>query len=161
MRYHIFLTALVALGLAVGPAAAQTQVHYNLVQSYYQRFLQRPADPAGLQMWATQMANGLPVEAVQAGILASDEYYQLQGSNPTGFIVGLYQDVLGRAPNDFEIQTWLNYWNQVNGDRQQLASTFLVAARSELAQQAARFVPRIGPAVPPLPVPPLPVPWRR
>jgi hypothetical protein len=164
MRYHIFLTALMGLGLVVGPAAAQTQAHYDIVEKYYERYLQRPADPVGMQTWAVKMANGLPVLAVKAGILGSDEFYQIQGSNPTGFVVGLYQNVLGRQPNSFEIQTWLNYLNQVQGDRQQTASTFLVAARGELAQHAARFIPHINPAVPPpLPVPPGSVvpPWPR
>ncbi len=164
MRYRYCFAALSAFAIAASPAAAQNPFQANQIESWYERYLQRSADPAGMQMWLNEFASGASAENVQAAILASDEYYQLHGSNPQGFVVGLYQDVLGRTPTADEVQLWLNSWRQARGQRQQVANTFMVAARAELANQAgARFyappVTRTTP--PPLPVPPRPVtaPW--
>jgi hypothetical protein len=160
MKYRLLFAALAALALGAGPAAAQGPAQANWIESWYQRYLQRTADPTGMQTWLIEFARGASAENVQAAILASDEYYQLHGSNPRDFIVGLYQDVLGRTPSPDEIRLWLNHWRQVRGQRLQVANTFLVAARAELANQAAaRFY---GPPVtsttpPPLPVPPAPI----
>jgi hypothetical protein len=160
MKYRMLFAALAAFAIAAGPAVAQGPAQANLIESWYERYLQRPADPAGMQMWLYQLSRGASAEIIQAAILASDEYYQLHGSNPRDFVIGLYQDVLGRTPSTDEVRLWLNYWRQARGQRIQVANTFMVAARAELANQAAtRFY---GPPVtsttpPPLPVPPAPI----
>jgi hypothetical protein len=41
----------------------------------YVNLLQRPADSSGLAYWENQRANGLTVEAMDAGFLASPEYF--------------------------------------------------------------------------------------
>ena len=41
----------------------------------YVNLLRRPADSSGLAYWANQRANGLTVEAMDAGFLASAEYF--------------------------------------------------------------------------------------
>jgi autotransporter-associated beta strand protein len=49
----------------------------NLVQSYYSRFLKRPADPVGLIGLAGFLKQGIPDELVAAVLLGSDEYRNL------------------------------------------------------------------------------------
>jgi hypothetical protein len=164
MRNRMLFAALAALAIGAGPVSAQTSDQAALVESYYERFLHRRADPVGMQTWLSHFSWGESAESIQAQLLASDEVYQIHGSNPRGFVVGLYQDVLGRNPNPNEVWLWLNYWNQVGGQRFQVSNAFMIAARTELANQAATrfYAPQTTTTVPPLPVPPAPigVPWR-
>jgi hypothetical protein len=46
----------------------------DLVQSDYLDFLRRAADPAGLNLWASDLQHGARDDEVLAAILGSDEY---------------------------------------------------------------------------------------
>src|SRR5262249_6677796 len=97
---------------------------------WYARYLHRRPDAAGLREWVNQLRNGVSAEQVQAGILGSDEYYKLHGSNPSGFVYALYVDVLGRRPSDQEVQDWVDQFDAVS-NLPTLALQFLEAARGE------------------------------
>lgn len=47
----------------------------DTVESYYEAYLARPADPGGLSYWTGQLQQDNNDELVQAGILGSEEYY--------------------------------------------------------------------------------------
>jgi uncharacterized repeat protein (TIGR03803 family) len=47
----------------------------RLVQGYYQIFLQRLADPSGLNSWLSQLNGGASFLIIGQGFLASDEFY--------------------------------------------------------------------------------------
>jgi hypothetical protein len=47
----------------------------RLVEGYYEVFLQRAADPAGLNNWLGQLQQGLPFLTIGQLFLASDEFY--------------------------------------------------------------------------------------
>jgi hypothetical protein len=117
-----------------------------------------------MQVWLAHFSWGESAESIQAQLLSCDEYYQTHGSDPRGFVVGLYQDVLGRDPNLNEVGLWVNYWRQAGGQRAQVSSAFVIAARTELANHAAiRFYAApTTTTVPPLPMLPAPIgaPWR-
>jgi hypothetical protein len=85
----------IALGIE-----GSSEYQAKLVQDAYGSFLQRPAEPAA-QQWALQfLAAGGSVEQLDAAILGSPEYYAKHGSTTTGFVTGLYQDLLGKPPGD-------------------------------------------------------------
>jgi hypothetical protein len=68
-----------------------------LVQSLYQTFLHRPADPAGLAAGIKYLATGHTDEQAAALLLGSGEYFQKRGGGTvTGFLTALYRDVFGR-----------------------------------------------------------------
>jgi hypothetical protein len=164
MRYHLLFAALAAFTLWVGPAAAQTRDQAYLVESYYEKYLHRPADPVGMKTWLDHFSWGESAESIQAQLMSSDEYWQINGANPQGFVAAMYNDVLGRSPNPNEVATWLNYWSQDPNNRLRTTSTFMIAARSELTNQAATrwFAPPTNVTVlpPPLPAPRRPFSWR-
>lgn len=133
MRYTI-LVGLAALGM-LGLNGSPGRANYSeaaLVQSWYRQFLRRDAEPAGFNDWMAVLRCQGP-EAVQAGILGSEEYYHGHGCSPEGFVAGLYADVLGRTACAPEIHGWV--CNLRRGDRVRLAQDFLCAARTELAQR--------------------------
>ena len=76
-----------------------TEYRTDLLQSLYQRYLDRQADAGGLQYFLNQLANGSTVEQVETALVSSPEYYQLHGSNNGNFLQALYQDGLGRQPD--------------------------------------------------------------
>jgi hypothetical protein len=67
------------------------------VQSIYQQYLHRAADPAGLQYFSGLLASGVTVEQVEAYVTGSDEYYQQYGGVAAVYLEGLYEDALGRS----------------------------------------------------------------
>jgi hypothetical protein len=76
------------------------------------------ATPTDAQLSAalTALANGKTEEDIIAGVLSSSQYYQNHGSTQTGLIEGVYQDLIGRAPTQAELQAALNkYTNDAPG----------------------------------------------
>src|SRR5262245_262478 len=106
MRYATTLTAaLAALGLVGGEAKANCP-ELDMVQGWYARYLHRPVDPLGEEVWVGQLRGGAPAAQVESQILGSEEYYRQNGGCPEKFVEGLYRDVLGRCGSPAEIHDW-------------------------------------------------------
>ena len=131
-RTMITAAALLALGVSGFPAEALGCERSDLVQSWYGRYLNRQADPAGLDNWVRQLRNGTPPEHVQASILGSEEFYGNYGRSPEGYVTGLYTEVLGRKPCHKDIVEWCGNLRRC-GCRVKLAQQFLTSCRRELA----------------------------
>jgi beta-glucosidase len=91
----------IARGATLGQIAS-TIAHSNehfaaLVETTYQDFLGRGADPAGLNFWVGARQAGLTDEQLEAGLLATDEFYRLEGGTDADFVAGVYQTALQRA----------------------------------------------------------------
>src|SRR5207302_1847035 len=74
----------------------------------YQTYLKRSPDAAGLGFWTIQLQQGMADETLEAIILNSAEYIANHGSTQSGWVTGLYQDVLGRTPLDSEVSNWVS-----------------------------------------------------
>lgn len=131
MKRLLSLTAaaLLVLGLAGVNANAHACPHTALVQSWYQRYLHRQPDPQGLHTWVSALRQGESPLAVQASILASDEYFCRYGHTNAGFVTGLYTDVLGRAPCAQELADWSHRVRRL-GCRKRTAQEFCAATAS-------------------------------
>ncbi len=53
----------------------------RLVEGYYEVFLQRQADPGGLQSWVTELQGGLSFLTIGQEFIASDEFYNKAAGN--------------------------------------------------------------------------------
>jgi hypothetical protein len=82
----------------------------DLVASLYKQYLHRAPDPLA-QGWVNMLAAGGTLEQVSAGIVNSPEYLALHGGTSTGYVQGLYQDILGRTGSTGEVQGWVNALN--------------------------------------------------
>ncbi|HEY1860343.1 MAG TPA: DUF4214 domain-containing protein [Gemmataceae bacterium] len=80
----------------------------DFVTAEYNALLHRAPENAGLQAWVTQLAMGAPPETVEAGIVASAEYFRNHGSNATQWVTGLYNDLLGRGSDSAGLNAWVN-----------------------------------------------------
>ncbi len=117
---------IVALTLAAGlvPSVAFAQSDVELVESYYRRYLHRRPDPLGLRNNLYLLRNGATPQDIQAALLGSGDYYNLQGAQDDLWVMGLYEDVLGRRPTNREVDYWLDQLEQTLS-RQATALQFL------------------------------------
>jgi hypothetical protein len=96
------------LGQAALGFAKSREQYENLVTNTYRRYLKRDPEPAGLQGWTNLLLfHGLTEERLEAGFIGSVEYIANNGGAGRGWIVGMYRDLLGREPAEFEAQAWL------------------------------------------------------
>jgi hypothetical protein len=88
-----------------------TSVEYEslLIAGDYQRYLGRPATASEIAGWVNSLQLGLSDEQVVAAFVASDEFYADQGSGLQGWLTGVYQTVLQRAPDQSGLNYWLGY----------------------------------------------------
>jgi hypothetical protein len=81
--------------------------HATDVARLYYGLLGRAPDAAGLDSFAQANAHGLSLETITQTMLGSGEYAATFGSlNDSAFIVALYQNALGRAPEAAAMQGW-------------------------------------------------------
>ncbi len=76
------------------------------VQQDYQTFLHRTADPSEVAGWLSVFAAGASEAEVTQDILLSPEYQNAHASD-SAFVTGLYNDVLGQAPDAAGEASWL------------------------------------------------------
>ncbi len=93
------LTRSQVLGLILGSAEYQNDV----VQVLYKRYLNRAADAMGLASFSAELAGGASDETVAAALIGSGEFFADNGATNAGFINGIYQDSLDRAPTSAEL----------------------------------------------------------
>jgi subtilisin family serine protease len=96
----------------------------RLVAESYRRYLGREPDAPGLDTWVGQMALGLHIEQMQAGFIASAEFWIQAGQDERRWVQRLYETVLHRTPSSGEVEYWLQ---QMRGgaSRAQVAHGFV------------------------------------
>jgi hypothetical protein len=110
----------VALGIETS-----TEYSTNFVQGLYQTLLHRTPAPQEVNGWVAVLNGGWTWDQVQAGFLASPEYYATRGGgDDAGWLNAVYQDVPGRAVDSAGQATW--GWNLAHGmSREQVARRIL------------------------------------
>jgi subtilisin family serine protease len=84
------------------------------------------------------------VEDVQSFILGSDEFYAGHGSTAQGFIVGLYEDLLGRFPDPAGLQQWVRLFQSGTATRFQIARDILTSPEGRLTEVARWYQADLG-----------------
>jgi hypothetical protein len=78
----------------------------GVIDSLYEQYLGRAADPGGLSCWlGVWDAAGGPGQ-IEGSMLASPEYYSHAGATDANWVRALYENVLGRAPGQSEVDIW-------------------------------------------------------
>jgi hypothetical protein len=83
----------------------------DFVQQAYLVYLHRPAEQNGLDYWSAQLAAGFTDERLEARFIGSAEYIQSHGGTGSGWVTGMYQDLLGRAPDANGLNFWVGQFN--------------------------------------------------
>ena len=94
---------------SVAQAIAHSAEYYQkfVIEPAYLSLLGRPADSAGIQFWVPQMQGGLTDQELEAGFVASDEFFTKAGGTDTDWVDAVYQLLLGRPADPAGLQFWL------------------------------------------------------
>lgn len=92
------------------------------VMAIYQKYLHRPADPAGLEMGGQLLAHGATDEQLAEIVVGSQEYFALHGGADDGFLTALFQDALHR-PIDAGAKAAFEQELAAGASRTQIAAT--------------------------------------
>jgi streptogramin lyase len=95
----------------------------NVIKPAYQQYLNRPADQAGLDFWTRELQNGMTDEQMQAGFIASDEFYRNSGGSNALWVDALYEALLSR-PADQPGEAFWSGELQGNLSRYRVANGF-------------------------------------
>ena len=118
----------VAAAMLGGQESAQDRV-----TEWYWQFLGRAPDPDSFIYFSYLLSQGTPFETVISEILGSSEYFADHGSTDTGFLDGLFEDVLNRAADPSGLSFYLNLLN--NGASRQAVALDLMDSSEGLMDE--------------------------
>ncbi|HEV3083830.1 MAG TPA: DUF4214 domain-containing protein [Gemmataceae bacterium] len=78
----------------------------NLINQFYEQYLQRNADSQGLQTWLAFLSHGGTSFALQAGILGAPEYVAAHGGGGASLLQAFYHAILNRDLDAAGAQGW-------------------------------------------------------
>jgi hypothetical protein len=84
-----------------------TEFRVDLIQADYQRFFGRTASVPEVNAWVAAFQQGLNSQQLVINFLSSSEFFQAHGGTNSGWLNGVYQVVLGRAPDAGGQAYWL------------------------------------------------------
>lgn len=143
---RIILGAFLVLLTFTGAAAAQPVDPVAAIRGWYVEYLQREPEPAGLQYWRNKLDRGYSLRRVQAGILSSDEFWEMAGATPQTYVQTLFRVVLRRDPSYDELLRWSR--RAARWDRTDVALDFLAQYRPAPVLPPVEAVPRYLPRPP-------------
>ena len=93
---------------SVAQAIAHSSEYYTnfVIDPTYLKLLGRAADSAGVQFWVRKMDGGLTDQELEAGSVASDEFFKKAGGTDTKWVDAVYQLLLGRAADQGGQSFW-------------------------------------------------------
>ncbi len=128
----------------VSNALTHSPEAYQLfITSAYQKYLGRSPDTTGLAFWVNQMQNGLTDEQIEASFLGAPEYIQDHGGTYAGWVTGMYQNLLGRAPTTAEVSYWVGQLS-AGKSTSSVALGFAASAEREGQRVAADYTTYLG-----------------
>jgi hypothetical protein len=132
------------IGSVAGIFTHSSEAFSGFVTGAYALYLKRLPDPDGLDYWVNQLQfNGLTDEKLETGFLSSDEYIANHGGAGSGWVIGMYQDLLGRNPDP----SGLAYWTGVlgsGGNPYAVALGFAASAEREAQRIAGDYQVYLG-----------------
>jgi len=92
----------------------------------YLAVLDREPDTAGFHHWAERMDEGVSLERLVDHFITSDEFqHRYAGTDNTGFVTLLYENVLSREPDSAGLEWWTEQLESGARDRDDLVLGFM------------------------------------
>jgi len=127
-----------ATGLAYSPEYAGV-----LLDDLYRRVLDRPADDDGKEYWLGVLSSGTRIEDVGALFYGSEEYVRRAGSLE-GYIGRLYDNLLGREPEQSGLDYWVGLLRSGAATPPEVARGFYASKESRLDRVARLYERFLG-----------------
>lgn len=90
-------------------SACDDSVNVGGVRRLYAAYFRRESDSSGLNHWVTERDRGVALEAISAHFSSSSEFNSTYGNlTDREFVTLVYQNVLGRSPDEEGYRYWLN-----------------------------------------------------
>jgi len=92
----------------------------------YLAILDREPDTDGFLYWADRMDEGMSLESLVDHFIASDEFQsRYEGTDNTGFVTALYENVLDREPDAAGLEWWTEQLESGASERDDLVLGFM------------------------------------
>ncbi len=130
------------------PQVAETLTHsqesyaYFVTQAYL-HYLGRGPDSGGRSYWVGQMQHALTDERLEAGFLGAPEYIANHGGTGSGWVQGMYVDLLGRPPDPGGLTYWVGQL-QAGAKPSDVAYGFAASAERESQRIQADYLALLG-----------------
>src|SRR5665648_977828 len=115
----------------------------RLIADSYRTYLNRSPDSGGLAHWLQMMDQGMTIQQMEAGFLASAEYYLRAGSTSSRWVQRLYLHVLGRSAGASEVNYWVQKLNS-GWTKEGVAMGFLISTEQLTAVVDGYYVDLLG-----------------
>ena len=106
---------------------ASGEFRSGLISDSYQTYLGRTPEGTGAANWLVQLNRGVTQQDMEAGFLASDEYFTASGRNPASWVSRLYKHVLNRSAAPSEVSHWTKQL-AAGANRKSVALGFLLSS---------------------------------
>ena len=114
------------------------------VTHLYFAYFRRIPDTGGLLFWVNARKNGASLETISDAFAGSPEFQQTYGSlNNVQFVTLVYQNVLGRAPDQAGLNFWVGHLNAATLTRGQVMLAFSESAENKQGSRNKVFVVQI------------------
>jgi hypothetical protein len=128
----------------VAETLTQSQESYAyFVTQAYQHFLGRTPDASGLDYWVGRMQGGLTDEHLEAGFLGTTEYINDHGGPGSGWVKGMYVDLLGRPADPQGLTYWVSQL-QAGAQPSDVAYSFAASPERESQRIEADYQALLG-----------------
>ncbi|HRA50892.1 DUF4214 domain-containing protein [Actinotalea sp.] len=124
--WTLALTAGTPRGAVANSITASAEYRSGLIRGSYVEFLGREPEAGGSGFWLAAMNEGMTIQRMEAGFLASQEYYDQSGGTDDAWVRQLYRHVLQREAADGEVLGWLEHL-AAGHDRGSVAMGFLLS----------------------------------
>ncbi len=93
-------------GAVANAITSSAEFRSGLIRESYSAYLGRAPEAAGAAFWLDRLIGGYTQQQLEAGFMASDEYYLAAASDPATWVSNLYRDILHRSPSAGEVAHW-------------------------------------------------------
>jgi 2',3'-cyclic-nucleotide 2'-phosphodiesterase (5'-nucleotidase family) len=123
-----------AAEMAADAARGVVSADYDalVISRAYDALLGRDVEAGGLQTWSALLDGGQGLAQVASGILVSAEYASRTVADNAGFVLSLYQEVLGRQAEDAGLAFWNTLLEQ-GTSRGDVVASFITSAEGHTA----------------------------
>jgi uncharacterized lipoprotein YbaY len=95
------------------------------IAAWFREYLNRDLRQNERQVWQSSIDRGVTLDEVQAELLAHNEFYTQANRDDERYIENMYLAVLGRRPQQAEVDAWVRRLEAKNGLRREIAREFL------------------------------------
>lgn len=125
-QVSLVLDRVVAYNGTGNPYVSRDQQRERII-AWFREYIKRDPTSAELYAYQNQFERGLTVQEIQADVLGMPQVWNQADRDKVQYVVHLHEMLIGRQPNNDELQYWISRYDAQQGIRRDLAREFLAA----------------------------------